>query len=89
MMVSGQDFGRGDKMEIRVREAVIPKGKANFLASLMSPTQIAEKLGRGWYIKKVRRLIYSGALPSVKVCGRFYVRRQDFENYVQEQGLGV
>ncbi len=72
-------------MEIRVREAVIPKGKAKFLASLMSPTQIADKLDR--HVREVRRLIYKGILPSVKVGSRFFVRREDFEAYVQEQGL--
>lgn len=70
-------------MKIRLQESVMPE--ATYLATLMTPIQVARKIG--WHAKRVRRLIYSGKLPSVKISGRSFVRREDFEDYARRQGV--
>jgi excisionase family DNA binding protein len=73
----------GDGMEIRLRESVIPE--ATYLGMLMSTTQVANKLGIT--PKKVRRFIDAGKMTIVRVAGRPYIRRADFEDFARRQGI--
>lgn len=78
---SGGDIGA--KMEFRLTESVVTKDEASYLATLMNTSQVGIKLGLS--VKQVKRLVDKGKMNGVKISGRLYIHRADFEAYCQQK----
>jgi DNA-binding transcriptional regulator LsrR (DeoR family) len=69
-------------MEFRLTESVVTKSEESYLATLMNTSQVGTKLGMS--VKQVKRLVDQGKMAGVKISGRLYIRRSDYEAYHQK-----
>jgi DNA-binding transcriptional regulator LsrR (DeoR family) len=69
-------------MEFRLTESVVTKSEEHYHATLMNTSQVGAKLGMS--VKQVKRLVDRGKMVGVKISGRLYIRRSDYEAYHQQ-----